>query len=176
MILHSTEDWSIGEANGATRPEVNANLQKWITGPKSPGLIILEHELSNDTVGAFIQAFPLIAQNGWKFESVARLDGGSVYQNAPDSIGAVTPGEVAVAVSVSASAPASSGSASPSGNNNNVASSSGSKSSASSTSSGAAQASGTAAGDSSSALAFASPMSATIVACLSVLGAAFALS
>ncbi len=98
-LHHSTEDWSIGEASGTTRPVVNQSLQKWITGPKSPGLVILEHELSNDTVGAFIQAFPLIAQNGWKFESVARMDGGAVYQNSADAYSSLTPGTVGVPVS-----------------------------------------------------------------------------
>ncbi|KAL1946775.1 hypothetical protein VTO73DRAFT_14879 [Trametes versicolor] len=101
-----TEDWSVGSPGGATRPEVNANLEKWITGPKSPGLVILEHELSNDTVGAFMQAFPLIQQNGWKFQSLATMDGGDVYQNSASSTEDVTPGLVGIA----ASAPASSGS------------------------------------------------------------------
>ena len=103
---------------------MNANLQKWITGPKSPGLIILEHELSNDTVGAFIQAFPLIAQNGWTFESVARLDGGAVYQNAPDSTGAVQPADIiaaALSESLSAAAPSSSGAASSSSTSTSLA-------------------------------------------------------
>ncbi|KAH9899845.1 hypothetical protein C8Q73DRAFT_638659 [Cubamyces lactineus] len=91
-----TEDWSIGQPGGTTRDKVNQNLQTWYTGSKSPGLIILEHELTNDTVGAFIQAFPLIQQNGWKYVSVAQLDGGSPYQNSPSSTGDVTPGSVAV--------------------------------------------------------------------------------
>ncbi|CDO75610.1 Carbohydrate Esterase Family 4 protein [Trametes cinnabarina] len=91
-----TEDWSIGQPGGTTRDKVNASLKQWITGPKSPGLIILEHELSNNTVGAFIEAFPLIQQNGWKFVSIAQLDGGSPYSNSPSSTGAVTPGQVAV--------------------------------------------------------------------------------
>ncbi|KAI0352932.1 glycoside hydrolase/deacetylase [Trametes cingulata] len=103
-----TEDWSIGQPGGTTRDKVDASLQKWITGPKSPGLIILEHELTNNTVGAFIQAFPLIQQNGWKFMSVAQLDGGAVYQNSDSSTGEVTPAAVAIADNAGASAPASS--------------------------------------------------------------------
>ena len=43
------------------------------SGPKSPGLIILEHELANETVQAFMEAYPLIKQNGWNYTSVARL-------------------------------------------------------------------------------------------------------
>ena len=57
------------------------------SGPKSPGLIILEHELTMTTVDGFISSFPLIAANGWTFASLARVintDGYS-YQNAQDS-------------------------------------------------------------------------------------------
>ena len=91
---------------------MNQNLQKWITGPKSPGLVILEHELSNDTVGAFMQAFPLIAQNGWKFESVARMDGGAVYQNSADANSSLTIGTIGVPVSAPPSSSSSSSSSS----------------------------------------------------------------
>lgn len=53
-------------------------------GPKSPGLMILEHEINELQVAAFIDAFPMIAQNGWRFESLAQLypDYGGPYQNA----------------------------------------------------------------------------------------------
>ncbi|KAI0743087.1 glycoside hydrolase/deacetylase [Daedaleopsis nitida] len=109
-------DWSIGEPGGATRAAVDADLHQWITtAPKSPGLVILEHELMNDTVGAFIQAFPLIAQNGWTFESVARMRGAPVYQNAADGAGDVTPMTVGGAA---VQLPATSTSASSSSNAN----------------------------------------------------------
>ena len=88
---NSTEDWSIGESGGATPASVQANLKKWLTGPKSPGLITLEHELTKDTVNAFMTAFPMIQSNGWKLVSVAELDGGSAYQNANGDEGTVTP-------------------------------------------------------------------------------------
>ncbi|KAI0677523.1 hypothetical protein C8Q78DRAFT_94630 [Trametes maxima] len=107
-----TEDWSIGQPGGSTRDKVNSDLQTWITGPKSPGLIILEHELTNNTVGAFIQAFPLIQQNGWKYMSLAQLDGSDVYQNSPSSTGQVTAGSVGVPVDDSSDAQSSSGAAS----------------------------------------------------------------
>ncbi|KAH9943415.1 uncharacterized protein BXZ73DRAFT_97456 [Epithele typhae] len=170
-----TEDWSIGEAGGATRPQVDANLQKWITGPKSPGLIILEHELSNDTTGAFIQAFPLIAQNGWKFESLARLDGGDVYHNSPDSKpdSEVLPGVVGASFSGSVGPISSSGSGAPAttatSGKNNVAQTT-TKSAASSTKSadGSSKTSG--------ALAGVSPVSAALAAFAGVLSAALALS
>ncbi|KAI0053654.1 carbohydrate esterase family 4 protein, partial [Auriscalpium vulgare] len=85
-----TEDWSLGQPGGTTPQAIATNLQKWYTGPKSPGLIILEHELSNGSVQAFINAFPLIAQNGWKTMSLAEIDGlNAPYQNAVGSTGAV---------------------------------------------------------------------------------------
>ncbi|KAH9922844.1 carbohydrate esterase family 4 protein [Epithele typhae] len=96
-----TEDWNITATGVITRTTVDADLTKWITtAPKSPGLMILEHELSTDSVSAFIEHFPLIAQNGWKFESVARVQDGQAYQNAKDSNPdtPVTPVPVAVAV------------------------------------------------------------------------------
>lgn len=54
------------------------------TGSKSPGLIILEHELSQMSVDAFIRAFPMIWSNGWRIQSVARLFGDSAYQDTND--------------------------------------------------------------------------------------------
>ena len=56
-------------------------------GPKSPGLIILEHEITDLTVTAFINSFPLIATNGWTFSSLAKVvnSDGHSYQNALDS-------------------------------------------------------------------------------------------
>lgn len=59
-----TEDWSVA-SGGTTLPAIAANMKKWLTGPKSPGLIILEHELDNNTVGAFMANYPLVKQNGW---------------------------------------------------------------------------------------------------------------
>lgn len=55
--------------------------------PKSPGLIILEHEIASVTVDAFMTAYPMIKSNGWKFMSLAKAIGdGSTYQNAEGSM------------------------------------------------------------------------------------------
>lgn len=63
-----------------------------ISGPKSPGLIILEHEDSDGALNSFMEAFPKIATNGWKFESLARiLGGGQAYQNSFDADSEVKP-------------------------------------------------------------------------------------
>ncbi|KAH9853447.1 hypothetical protein C2E23DRAFT_104802 [Lenzites betulinus] len=177
-----TEDWSVGTPGGATRTAVNDNLAKWISGPKSPGLIILEHELSNDTVGAFMQAFPLIQQNGWNFKSLATMNGGDVYQNAADSLASVTPGSVGVALASppasssagsqtgSSSAPAGSASA---GNKNNTAKTSAATGSGSSSSS-AAQATTSAQQNNSNSAAAA--LGSGVLSALSALAAALVLS
>jgi hypothetical protein len=55
-------------------------------GPKSPGLIILEHELTNQTVQCFIDAFPQIKANGWNIVSQASMAtaGGPWVNLSPD--------------------------------------------------------------------------------------------
>lgn len=85
-----TEDWSIGEAGGTTAAAVATNLQTWITGPKSPGLIILEHELTNDTVQAFINAYPSMKTNGWNLISQCDMaNAGGAWVNANGTDGPV---------------------------------------------------------------------------------------
>ncbi|KAI9000987.1 hypothetical protein BD414DRAFT_473280 [Trametes punicea] len=176
-----TEDWSIGEAGGTTRAKVDASLKQWISGPKSPGLIILEHELTNNTVDAFIQAFPLIAQNGWKIVSVTELDGGSPYSNSPSSTGAVTPGEVAVLEASSSAAPAGTSSAAAPASSGSSGTSSGSasgneaadnSSGTQSSSSASGHPSGTSASQSNSA---STALGSGVLTCLSALLAAIAL-
>ncbi len=55
--------------------------------PKSPGLIVLEHEIASVTVNGFMTAYPLIKSNGWKFMSLAKaIDDGRTYQNAEGSL------------------------------------------------------------------------------------------
>lgn len=53
-------------------------------GSKSPGLIVLEHELSDGSVQAFMDAYPLMNQYGWTVTSVAQLNGGA-WQDDSDS-------------------------------------------------------------------------------------------
>lgn len=59
-------------------------------GSKSPGLIILEHELTNDTAQAFMNNYYLIPKNNWKAVSAAELHGNKPYQNAVGTTGPVT--------------------------------------------------------------------------------------
>ncbi|EGO01889.1 carbohydrate esterase family 4 protein [Serpula lacrymans var. lacrymans S7.3] len=89
-----TGDWSL-TSGGTTAQAIHNDMEKWLTGPKNPGLIILEHELSNQSVQAFMDAYPIMKSNGWNTISVAELSGGPVYQNSDNSTDPVTPGTVA---------------------------------------------------------------------------------
>ncbi|KAL4259230.1 chitin deacetylase [Pleurotus pulmonarius] len=93
---HDTMDWSLVNTGGTTPAAINASMTEWLTGPKSPGLIILEHDTSDAAVDAFISAYPHIKANGWRFVSQAELPNGAgaVYQNEDDQ-GNVTPNAVA---------------------------------------------------------------------------------
>jgi chitin deacetylase len=73
-------------------------------GPKSPGLVILEHELTPQSVAAFISAYPLIKGNGWSLQSLTQLYGGRSYQNAQgSSSNDVVPAGVLVAQNITTS-------------------------------------------------------------------------
>lgn len=51
--------------------------------PKSPGLVVLEHESTEETVQQFIDAYPKLIDAGWKLLPLTQLyEGLHVYQNA----------------------------------------------------------------------------------------------
>ncbi|KAI0068745.1 glycoside hydrolase/deacetylase [Artomyces pyxidatus] len=109
-----SEDWSLGEAGGTTPAAISTNFQHWLTGPKTPGLIVLEHELSEGSAQAFIDAYPVILQNNWTLMSTATVAGGATYQNALNSTAPITssgasapPSSSAASTSVSTSSSAS---------------------------------------------------------------------
>jgi hypothetical protein len=53
--------------------------------------MILEHELSDLSIGAFMAAYPLMKSAGWKTQSAARLvNTGGAYRNSPGPTGTVT--------------------------------------------------------------------------------------
>ncbi|KAJ7171527.1 carbohydrate esterase family 4 protein [Mycena filopes] len=102
-----TEDWSLSDSPPGTTPQkVNASLTKWLTGPKSPGLVILEHELSVASVKSFIAAYPVMKSNGWDVVSLAQAvgnasDGGAAaYQNAASDTSPVNAVDIIDAKSV----------------------------------------------------------------------------
>ncbi|CAA7259763.1 unnamed protein product [Cyclocybe aegerita] len=76
-----TIDWNAPDA-----AHIQASMTGFLASPKSPGLMILEHESKDITVAGFIQSYPMIASNGWNFASLARVIGdGRAYQNAQSS-------------------------------------------------------------------------------------------
>ncbi|KAF8655300.1 hypothetical protein AX16_003198 [Volvariella volvacea WC 439] len=80
-----TLDWGLSSGS-TTLSMVQASMTQWLTGPKSPGLVVLEHESMDATVQAFINAYPLIQANGWTAASLARVvNGDRAYQNAQSS-------------------------------------------------------------------------------------------
>ncbi|KAI0254782.1 hypothetical protein BJV78DRAFT_1152073 [Lactifluus subvellereus] len=86
-----SRDWTFGAPGGTTPQAIQNNFQNWLSGPQTPGLIILEHELSAGSVQAFMAAFPLMKQFNWVLRSLAQLDGQGPYQNAKDAINPPTP-------------------------------------------------------------------------------------
>lgn len=86
-----TNDWSLSDPVPITSPDkIATQMHTWLTGSKNPGLIILEHELSNQSVQAFIDAWDLVVSNGWKTTSVAQMGGSSAYQNSWNASSPVT--------------------------------------------------------------------------------------
>ncbi|KAF9534326.1 hypothetical protein CPB83DRAFT_781801 [Crepidotus variabilis] len=83
---NDTEDWGSNSTD-----LVQGAMAGFLSRPKTPGLIILEHETSTITVNGFINSFPLIAQNGWQFQSLADvMSGGHIYQNSDNDNAPVT--------------------------------------------------------------------------------------
>ncbi|KAF5387831.1 hypothetical protein D9615_000412 [Tricholomella constricta] len=79
-----TSDW--GLTTGDTTPEqIHEFFVQWVAGPKSPGMMVLEHETSDQSVQAFIDAYPLLKPNGWTTGSLTRLVGDGTYRNSKDS-------------------------------------------------------------------------------------------
>jgi len=77
---HDTNDW--GLPGGQTKPETfQADYLSWAQGPKSPGLIVLDHETSPEAVNEFCKAFPKVKENGWKTGSLATILSTEAYQN-----------------------------------------------------------------------------------------------
>ncbi|KAF7344372.1 Carbohydrate esterase family 4 protein [Mycena sanguinolenta] len=91
-----TEDWSLTDTPpGTSAATIQSQMKQWLGGSKSPGLIILEHELSTQSAAAFIAAYPLMVSNGWKVESLVSLVGNNVsYQNAANNFSPVTENDI----------------------------------------------------------------------------------
>lgn len=87
---HDTEDWCVspddvdicanrGPANQAA---ITALLKDFAKLPKSPGLVILEHEVTLHSVRGFADAWSAIKAAGWDTRPIAGLFNKPWYQNA----------------------------------------------------------------------------------------------
>lgn len=77
-------DWAISTGT-YTKQQVDSTMNGWLSGPKSPGLNILEHELNDNTIGVFMDSFPAMVSNGWNISNVADAWSMAWYQNSDDS-------------------------------------------------------------------------------------------
>lgn len=68
----NTNDYEIA-GGGITAAAVAKLFDGWLKGPKTPGLVILEHETSPQSVTAFMDAYPSFKTNGWKAVSQAQM-------------------------------------------------------------------------------------------------------
>ena len=87
---YDSDDWNIGQAD-ITLDSVEANMEKILSGPKSPGLVILEHEIDANEVDAFLAAYPYMKSNSWPIKTIPDLTGLNWYQNSKDNLSPVTP-------------------------------------------------------------------------------------
>lgn len=85
----STMDWTLTTPGGTTPEAITALMTRLLNGPKHPGLMILEHELTDQSSQAFINAHPLMVSTGWKLQSAAEINGTGVYLNSKDSASSV---------------------------------------------------------------------------------------
>ncbi|KAK0541888.1 hypothetical protein OC845_006854, partial [Tilletia horrida] len=131
------------------------------TAPKSPGVIMLEHELTTYSVNAFIQhTWPGISKYGWKFNSIPELFGLPWYAN---SFNNTTPNSSQTSFVKSAIV---------AGGNSNGTSSTGSTTAASGSGTSAAGASPSTSAQSSKKGAAAASVSASTSSLLALLGSA----
>jgi hypothetical protein len=70
-------------------------MDGWLSGSKSPGLSILEHELNENTVGVFMTEYPKMVSNGWDIKAVPDVWSMEWYQNSDGNTDAVSPMSVA---------------------------------------------------------------------------------
>lgn len=86
-------DWCLNGHGGSECPNTNpgkdygsvvAAVQKAVQKPKSPGVILLEHELTTESVQIFKDAFPQIKAAGWNTQTLSEALDIDWYANAKD--------------------------------------------------------------------------------------------
>ncbi|KAJ9121022.1 hypothetical protein QFC24_005003 [Naganishia onofrii] len=75
-------DWAIGTNPQYTVDSVTTSMRQWFSGPKSPGLVMLEHEASAADVQVFKAVYGDMLKNGWKVVNVAEAFNSWEYANA----------------------------------------------------------------------------------------------
>lgn len=129
-----TDDWCLTEGGGsscvgfgpANDAALDAELQGFYHLSHTPGIIILEHELTTRSVGGFIRNYPTIQQQGWVAKDIPNLWGVPGYQSVATVAAGRNPSWAAATnTSSSSSSPVSSpGSSSGSGSSSTPVSSS----------------------------------------------------
>lgn len=114
-----TNDWQIGSNSAYTIDSVKGVLDGWLNGPRSPGILALEHEINNSTVQVFMAEYPKFAAQNWQVSSVPDAYGLDWYQNAVGNTGDLfatlsVGGQVNTNLAVTAARPATSTSVAPS--------------------------------------------------------------
>lgn len=90
-----SEDWEL-TYGAIPLSTVENNLKSFYSMKKSPGLVILEHELSDNSVNAFMYSWNLLTAGGWKpitipdAANVTSDPGNAWYQNAQDDSAAIS--------------------------------------------------------------------------------------
>ncbi|KAE8232229.1 hypothetical protein CF326_g2740 [Tilletia indica] len=80
-----------GEVPGMDQKSINHAINQAVALPHSPGVILLEHELTKYSVGAFEQhTWPGVKQYGWNPVSVPEMDGSAWYANAQNGTSPTT--------------------------------------------------------------------------------------
>ncbi|KAM0749862.1 glycoside hydrolase/deacetylase [Meredithblackwellia eburnea MCA 4105] len=89
-----TNDWCLSDGGGTscvgygpgTDAGLDAELQGWWNGPKSPGIIGLEHEINSRTIGGFMRNYPTLLSRGWTPKCIPDIWNASWY-NAGNTVG-----------------------------------------------------------------------------------------
>jgi peptidoglycan/xylan/chitin deacetylase (PgdA/CDA1 family) len=106
-------DWCIGddgksacpgEKPGQSQKSVKKAINKALKRPKSPGVMLLEHELNKYTVGFFEAYYPKLKKLGWKPKSVADAftlpwyHNAKSYNDAPVAVNSMVYSDIATTV------------------------------------------------------------------------------
>jgi len=89
MWNNDSGDWNIG-SSGVTLESVEASMAAWLAGPRSPGLIILEHEITQDDVTNFLTSYPLMKSANWNMVPVGQLTNHDWYKNSKNNTSPVS--------------------------------------------------------------------------------------